>query len=183
VRLPLVRSPPPRHRQGVDNDWQPFFGAMAVVSVVVLAVLLAALHVASGRWRGSPLKEVAAVLAVLALLVPLVGSLVALMPGVSWRVGFLVMGGLGLCALGWQAASYLRREEEADAFDDRQVQWGLPVSLGVYASLVAFSCAAASWAVYVVAGLSVWLVVAGLGGAWVLLARAARPQPAPTVSR
>jgi hypothetical protein len=167
----------------VDSDWQPFFGAMAVVSVVVLAVLLAGLQLASSRWRGSPLKEVAAVLAVLALLVPLVGSLVALMPGTSWRVGFLVMGGAGVCALGWQAASYLRREEEADSFDDRQVQWGLPVSLGVYASILAFSCSTASWAVYVVAALSVWLVLAGLGVSWLLLGRAARPQPAPTVSR
>ena len=90
---------------------------------------------------------------------------------------------VGLCGLGWQAASYLRREEEADTFDDRQVQWGLPVSLGVYVSVLAFSCATASWAVYVVAGLSVWLVLAGLAGAWVLLARAGRPQPTPTVSR
>ena len=167
----------------MDSDWQPFFGAMTVVSVVVLAVLLAALLVASSRWRGSALKEVAAVLAVVTLLVPLVGSLVALMPGTSWRVGFLVMGGVGICALGWQAASYLRREEEADAFDDRQVQWGLPLSLGAYVSIVAFSCNTASWSVYVVAGLSIWLVLAGLVGAWVLLARASRPRPAPTVAR
>jgi hypothetical protein len=40
--------------------------------------------------------------------------------------------------------------------------------------VIAFSCSGASWAVYVVAGLSVWLVLAGLAGAWLLLARAAR---------
>lgn len=158
----------------MDSDWQPFFATMAVVAVVVLAVLLAGLQLSAGRWRGSALKEVAAVLAVLAVLVPLVGSLVALMPGASWRIGFLVTAGAGVCALGWHAATYLRREEEADAFDDRQVQWGLPLSLVGYLSVIAFSCSGASWAVYVVAGLSVWLVLAGLAGAWLLLARAAR---------
>jgi hypothetical protein len=172
-----------RHRQGVDSDWQPFFAALAGVAVVVLAVLLVVLQVAANRWRGSALKEAAALLAVLALLVPLLASLVALMPGTSWRIGFLVMGGIGVCALGWHAATYLRREQEADAFDDRQVQWGLPVALGAYVSVIAFSCSTASWAVYVVAGLSIALVFLGLAGAWLLLSGTAEHRGAPTVSR
>jgi len=157
----------------VDSDWQPFFVAMAVVAVVVLALLLTGLQLAARRWWWSPLKTITAVLAVLAVLVPLVGSLVALMPGASWRIGFLVTAGAGVCALGWHAASYLRREEQADAFDDRAVQWGLPLWLGGYLSVIAFSCSGASWALYVVAGLSVWLVLAGLAAAWLLLAGAA----------
>jgi hypothetical protein len=176
----------------VDTEWQAFFSAMAGVSVIAFAALLATVQLASSRWRGSALKETAAVLALLTLLVPLLGSLVALMPGNPWRVGFLVMGGVGVCALGWQAATYLRREQEADTFDDRQIQWGLPVSLAAYLSLVAFSCSPASWAVYVVAGLSVWLVLAGSAGVWLLLSRTSqrpaaatgndRDRPTPTVS-
>jgi hypothetical protein len=155
----------------VDTEWQAFFSALVVVSVIAYAVLLATVLLSGSRWRGSALKEVAAVLPLLAVLVPLVAGLVALMPGSPWRVGYLVMGGVGICGLGWHAATYLRHEEEADAFDDRQVQWGLPASLAVYVSLVAFSCSEATWAVFVVAGLSVWLLVSGAAGVWFLLSR------------
>jgi hypothetical protein len=177
----------------VAAEWQAFFSALAGVTALVFVVLLAVLQVTSIRWRGTALKEVAAVLALLALLIPLLASLVALMPGAPWRVGYLVMGGVGVGALVWHAATYLRCEQDTDAFDDRQVQWGLPVSLGVYFSLVAFSCSTAAWSVYVVAGLSIWLVFAGTAGVWLLLSRTTGDRPpvtgadrdgaAPTVSR
>jgi hypothetical protein len=155
----------------VDTEWQAFFSALVGVSVIAYAVLLATVLRTGNWWRGSALKEVAAVLPLLALLVPLVAGLVALMPGSPWRVGYLVMGGVGICGLVWHAATYLRHEEEADSFDDRQIQWGLPVSLGLYLSVVAFSCSGASWAVFVVAGLSVALLVTGSAGVWFLLSR------------
>ena len=167
----------------MDTEWQAFFSALVGVAVIAFVVLLAALQLTATRWRGSPLKEAAAVVSLLALLVPLVAGLVALMPGTPWRVGYLVMGGLGVCALVWHGAVYLRREEEADAFDDRQVQWGLPVSLGVHLSLVAFSAGGAAWGLYVVAGLSVWLVCSGLAGVWLLLSRTSERAVTPTVSR
>jgi hypothetical protein len=155
----------------VDTELQAFFSTLASAAAIAFAVLLATVLLTTSRWRGSALKEVAAVLPLLALLVPLVAGLVALLPGTSWRVGYLVMGGIGICGLIWHAATYLRHEEETDAFDDRQLQWGLPVSLGLYFSLVAFSCSATTWAVDVVAGLSVVLLVAGSAGVWILLSR------------
>ena len=155
----------------MDTEWQGFFSALAAAAAIAFAVLLATVLRTANWWRGTALKQVAAVLPLLALLVPLVAGLVALMPGSPWRVGYLVMGGAGICALIWHAATYLRHEDEADGFDDRQVQWGLPGSLVVYLCLIAFSCSGGRWAVFVVAGLSVALLVLGSAGVWFLLSR------------
>jgi MFS family permease len=171
----------------VGAEWQAFLQALTVVAVVASAVLLGVLQVSSRRWRGAGLKEAAAGVAVGELLVPLLGGLVALMPGVSWRIGFLVAGGLAVCGLVAHVATYLRHDDTADTFDDRQVQWGLPLSAALCLSLVVFSCAPADWAAYVVAGLSVALVFSGTGRAWLLLAHLDRaagvPPHLPTVSR
>ncbi|WP_138735927.1 hypothetical protein [Modestobacter excelsi] len=168
-------------------EWQAFLQALTVVAVVASAVLLAVLQLSSRRWRGARLKEAAVAVALGELLVPLLAGLVALMPGASWRIGYLVAGGLAVCGLVAHVATYLRHDDTADTFDDRQVQWGLPLSAALCLSLVVFSCNPADWSAYVVAGLSVALVFSGTGRAWLLLAhldRAAAGSPhLPTVSR
>ena len=168
-------------------EWQAFLQALTVVAVVASAVLLAVLQLTARRWRGASLKEAAAASPVAELLVPLLGGLVALMPGASWRIGFLVAGGLAVCGLVAHVATYLRHDDTADTFDDRQVQWGLPLSAAVCLSLLAFSCSTADWAAHVVAGFSVALVFSGTARAWLLLTHldraAGAAPPLPTVSR
>jgi hypothetical protein len=149
--------------------WEPFFSAIAQVAVTAFAVLLATLQLRATTWKHSTLKRATAVLVLIDLFIPLVASIVALMPGNPWRVGYLVMGAVGICGLVWHVRTYLKHEDEADLFDDRQIQWGLPVSTVVYISLLAFSSAPATWSLHVVAGLSVWLIFSGSGGAWLLL--------------
>ena len=80
-------------------EWQAFLQALTVVAVVAAAVLLAVLQLSSRRWRGARLKEAAVAVALGELLVPLLAGLVALMPGASWRIGYLVAGGLAVCGL------------------------------------------------------------------------------------
>jgi hypothetical protein len=69
----------------------------------------------------------------------------------------------------WHVRTYLKHEDETDFFDDRQIQWGVPVATVVYISLLAFSSAPATWSLHAVAGLSVWLVFSGAAQVWLLL--------------
>jgi hypothetical protein len=153
----------------VTSDWEPFLASLAQVAVTAFAVLLALLQVTRRTWRTSTLRAAAAALALLQLLVPLLAGLVALMPGNPWRVGYLLMGSAGLLGLVWHGRLYLRHEDEADTFDQRQVQIGLPVSLAVYFGLVAFAWNGSPTSLYVVGALSVWLLLSGSGQAWLLL--------------
>ena len=168
-------------------EWQAFFQTLTVVAVVASAALLVVLQLTASRWRRTRLKEAAAAVALGELLVPLLAGLVALMPGTPWRIGYLVAAGLAVCGLVGDVATYLRADDTADAFDDRQVQWGLPFSAAVCLSLIVFSCSSADWAVYVVAGLSVALVLSGTGRGWLLLSHVDRTgggsSRVPTVSR
>jgi hypothetical protein len=153
----------------VTSDWEPFFASLAQVAVTAFAVLLALLQVTRRTWRTSTLRAAAAALALLQLVVPLLAGIVALMPGNPWRVAYLLMGSVGLLGLVWHGRLYLRHEDEADTFDQRQVQLGLPVSLAVYFGLVAFAWNGSPTSLYVVGALSVWLLLSGSGQAWLLL--------------
>ena len=69
----------------------------------------------------------------------------------------------------WHGRLHLRHEDDADTFDQRQVQIGLPVSLAVYFGLVASARNGSQTSLYVVGALSVWLLLSGSGQAWLLL--------------
>ena len=153
----------------MTSDWEPFFAALAQVAATAFAVLLATLQVTRRRWRTSTLRATAGALALVQLLVPLLAGAVALMPGNPWRVGYLLTGAAGLLGLVWHGRLYLRNEDEADTFDQRQLQIGLPVSLAAYFALVAFAWNGSPTSLYVVGGLSVWLLLSGSGQAWLLL--------------
>ena len=153
----------------MTSDWEPFFASLAQVAVTAFAVLLALLQVTRKTWRTSTLRAAAAALALLQLVVPLLAGVVALMPGNPWRVGYLLMASAGLLGLVWHGWLYLRHEDEADTFDQRQVQIGLPVSLAVYFGLVAFAWNGSPTSLYVVGALSLWLLLSGSGQAWLLL--------------
>jgi len=154
------------------TKWHDFFIALAVAAATTFAVLLATLQVTASRWRGTALRRAAAVVALVQPLVPLVAALVALMPGGdTWRIGYVVMGSVGIGALVWHTVIYLAHESAADEFDDRQRLLGLTVSLGVYFALVVFGVKGNGPAAYVVAALSVWLLVSGSVGVWLLLSQ------------
>jgi hypothetical protein len=167
------------------TEWHDFFIALAVAGATAFVVLVATLQVTAIRWRGTALRTAAAAMALVQLLVPMVAALVALMPGEdTWRVGYVVMGSVGICALVWHTVQYQRHESVADAFDDRQRLFHLTVSLGAYFALVVFSAKGDGPSLYVVAALSVWLLVSGTVGVWLLLGqdqRSAVPSSPPTV--
>src|SRR4051795_10133279 len=136
------------------TEWHDFFIALAVAGATAFVVLVATLQVTAGRWRGTALRTAAATMALVQLLVPTVAALVALMPGEdTWRIGYVVMGSVGIVALVWHTVIYLAHESAADAFDGRQRLLGLTVSLGVYFALIVFGVKGNGPAPYVVAAL------------------------------
>jgi hypothetical protein len=173
----------PRAADGQETamtEWNAFFAALAGAAAIVFSVSFAALAFGAGRWRSTVLRPAAVALALLQPLVPLVAALVALMPGESsWRVGYLVMGAVGLLGQISYAARFLRDEDTADGFDQRQVQWSLPVSTCVYLAMLAFTAAPQVSSLRVVAGLSIWLLCSGPLATWLLLAPGQREQAAP----
>jgi hypothetical protein len=166
------------------TEWDPFFAALAGAAAIVFSAAFAALAFGSSRWRSTVLRPAAVALALLQLLVPLLAALVALVPGdTSWQVGYLVMGAVGLLAQVWYAARYLRNEDAADAFDQRQLQWTLPASTCVYLTMLAFSAGPQVSSPRVVAGLSIWLLFSGALATWSLLAPGTGDRPAATLPR
>ena len=163
------------------TEWHPFFAALAGAAAIVFSVAFAALSFGARRWRSTVLRPAAVALALLQLLVPLVAALVALIPGeTSWQVGYLVMGSVGLLGQMAYVARYLRSEDAADGFDQRQLQWGLPVSTCVYLTMLAFTAGPQVSSPRVVAGLNIWLLVSGALMTWLLLSRD-DDRPAPTL--
>jgi hypothetical protein len=167
----------------MEWPWETFFSVTAQVSVTAFTVLVATLSIGTSPWIRSPLKLAAACTALLALLVPFLAAMVALMPGHPWRVGYWVMGGAGVAGLIVRAAVHERHQDDADRFDTQQFWLGSTVSLGVYAWILAATTADASWSLTVVAALSVWLLFSGSVEVVVLLVqgrRTALPAPPPT---
>jgi hypothetical protein len=159
-----------RREETAMTEWTPFFAALAGAAAIVFTVAFATLALGSGRWRSTVLRPAAVALALLQLLVPLAAALIALVPGDrSWQVGYLVMGSVGLLGQMAYVARYLRDEDAADGFDQRQLQWGLPLSTCVYLSMLAFSARPQVHSPRVVAGLSIWLLVSGTLMTWLLL--------------
>jgi hypothetical protein len=151
-------------------EWNAFFAALSVAAAIVFSAAFVALSFGAGRWRSTALRPAAVALALIQLLVPLLAALVALIPGDrSWQVGYLVMGSVGLLGQIVYAARYLGHEDAADAFDQRQLQWWLPVSTCVYLTMLAFSAAPQVSSLRVVVGLSVWLLFSGALATWLLL--------------
>src|SRR3954449_5525788 len=152
------------------RTWTDFFTALAIASATSFAVVLATLQICAPRWERTALRRVAAVLPLIDLLVPAVAALVSLLPGdPSWRVGYLVMGAVGLTGRGWYVAGYMGHEDAADDFELAQLRVGVPVSVAVYVAMIAFACKGGDTSLYVLAGLSVWLLVSGAAQAWLLL--------------
>ena len=162
------------------TEWNVFFAALAGAAAVVFSVAFAALAFGAGPARSTALRPGAVARALLQLLVPLLAALIALIPGeTSWRVGYLVMGAVGLLGQVGYAARYLRNEDAADGFDQRQLQWALPVSTCVYLTMLAFSAGPQVDSPQVVAGLSIWLLFSGALATWLLLTPAQREHAAP----
>lgn len=83
-----------------EDDWVPYFTAIAGAGGAILALLFIGMQLKMTAWRGSPLRTYAVVLALVELSVPVVLSLIVLMPGETWTYGAKITGGVGLLFAG-----------------------------------------------------------------------------------
>jgi len=81
------------------GEWEGFFTTVAGVSVAAFSVLFVALQVKSDRWTSSRSKTWAAMAALTELLVPLIASLISLMPAHPWPIAAWITGGFGLLVI------------------------------------------------------------------------------------
>jgi hypothetical protein len=110
----------------------------------------------------------AAIAALVELLVPLLGLLIVLMAGHPWRVAAWVVGGLGMAAIAAHWVTYMRGRAIADRFDTLQARLAF-ISLTLYATFFAAGFMPSSVGLYLLAGISTWLLLSGSIEAWWLL--------------
>ena len=149
----------------MKQDWIGFFQTMAQVSITVFSLMFVAMQVRHKEWRGTQLRTIAAISALVELFVPMFTSMIILMAGHPWKVAAVLGGGLGLVAVGSHWFLYRRYKEIADDFDQRQMRWSL-LSLLAY-SLLAVS--ALGLGLYMLSGICLWLLLSGSFEAWYVL--------------
>lgn len=151
----------------VEQDWIGFFQTMAQVSITVFSLMFVAMQVRHKEWRGTQLRTIAAISALVELFVPMFTSMIILMAGHPWKVAAILGGGLGLVAVGSHWFLYRSYREIADDFDQRQMRLSL-ISLFTY-SLLAVSALGQGLGLYMLSGICLWLLLSGSFEAWYVL--------------
>lgn len=150
------------------GEWEGFFTTVAGVSVAAFSVLFVALQVKSDRWTSSRSKTWAAMAALTELLVPLIASLISLMPAHPWPIAAWITGGFGLLVI-WGHLLVYQRDKSPDRFDGVQAILSVCVSTPVYGAMIAAGFVSEPVGLYMLGGLSIWLLFSGATEGWFLL--------------
>lgn len=160
----------------MSANWDAFFGAVAGASVTVFSVVFVVFQVKSAHWRSSPLKTMAAIASLTEFMVPLLASLIMLMPGNPWRIAAWAVGGLGVVAVLTHWTTFWRFRPLADRFDRGHAR-GAVISLALYTAFLSGGFMHRSTGLYLIGGVAVWLLFSGAIQAWWLL------EPTPRIAR
>ena len=147
------------------GDWLGFFGAVAGVSVTLFSVMFITFQVKSNTWNSSRLKQITALAALFELLIPLFMALIALMAGHPWRVAAWISGGLGILVVAVHWILYMWDRKIRDNFDLLQAR-GAWISFAVYSTMILGGGLGTSLGLYLIAGMSIWLLFSGAFEAW-----------------
>lgn len=152
----------------MSANWDTFFGAVTGASVTVFSVVFVVFQVKSAHWRSSPLKTMAAIASLTEFMVPLLASLIMLMPGNPWRIAAWAVGGLGVVAVLTHWTTFWRFRPLADQFDRGHAR-GAVISFALYTGFLSGGFMQRSTGLYLIGGISVWLLFSGAIQAWWLL--------------
>lgn len=147
------------------NDWTGFFGAVAGVSVTLFSVMFVTFQVRYDTWHSSRLKEITALSALFELLVPLFAALITLLADHPWRYAACIAGSLGLITVGIHWTLYYWDRKVVDKFDKLQARGAL-LSFVIYSTMIAGGVLGTSSGLYLVGGISIWLLLSGAFEAW-----------------
>ena len=150
----------------IDDPWTNYFTAIAGASGAIFALLFVGMQVRLDVWRGNLLRIYAVALALFELAVPLIISVIVLMPQDTWQTGARIVGPIGVCAAIGHVLMYLR-VRRAVTFDHQRrhrlpawipsasgsgqrgpsscSDWQLPTSRGIAGSTRCLSTTAEPW--------------------------------------
>jgi hypothetical protein len=164
----------------IDDNWGSYFSTVAGTSGAIFALLFVAMQVRIDSWRSEPLRIYAVALALFELAMPLVISLVVVMPGNTWWIGARTVGFLGILAVIGHCVMYgytcrSKRtppsgEPVTTRSDTIRVVAGSLGSLALFLLLIVSSCFKND-GIRVSAWICLWLVILGLIESFVFLAQ------------
>jgi hypothetical protein len=160
-----------------DDNWGPYFSTVAGASGAIFALLFVAMQVRIDAWRGEPVRIYAVALALFELAVPLMISLIAVMPGNTSWIGARIAGILGIIAVIGHCVTYglVRRRGRTLPNGEPVIRLAdtLRVVAGSIGSLVLFALLIVSSHcdnIDMAAWICLWLVILGLIESFVFLA-------------
>lgn len=150
------------------DSWHDFSSASASASATIFAVLFAAVQFRHAHWSASRLRIHIVLGGIFELLLPVVASLIWLIPGAPWQLGAGLTGSLGWISLIVLTTAFLRHGAEMAKYECLVASL-LPLSAAVYTVdlLAAFDLFSQSreWA----AATFVWLIISGASESWAAL--------------
>jgi hypothetical protein len=152
----------------VFNDWITFFAALAGLSATIFSVMFITFQVRPELWKNSRLRRAIATSALGELLVALFVSLISLMAGNPWRTAAMVAGGFGVMVILMHWYFFILDNEAAKRFDRVQAKTAW-FSLALYVTVFISGFLDPKPGLYIIAGISTWLLFSGASEAWLLL--------------
>ena len=164
--MTLVRATDPA--QFSFDAWVMFYAAIAAISATLFSVMFVALQVRWSLWSRSRLRRAVATSALGELMIPLFVSIIFLMAGHPWRIAAWITGIFGITVILWHWRSFIIDNDKAVKYDRLQAvtAW---FSFSIYIVLFVSGFLIPSQGVYIMAGITVWLLFSGAGEAWLLL--------------
>jgi hypothetical protein len=156
----------------VSNEWIAFFNVMTPVAGAFLPLLFVALQVGADKWRGFPLRHLAAVRNLVELGTPLTVGLFALHPGGTWWLGGYFAGSFGLATTLMYVFVYIRELHSHSPMTWYEHFQGIGGSILppiFYVLLLIGSCHNDNFGLRLVGWLCIWALMSGLSQSWLLL--------------
>jgi hypothetical protein len=157
------------------NDWITFFTALAGLSTTIFSVMFVTFQVRTELWKKSRLRRAVASSALGELLVAMFVSIISLIAGNPWRAAAMVSGGLGVVVILMHWYFFILGHDEAKDFDHVQAKTAW-FSFALYITIFVCGFLDPKPALYIIAGISTWLLFSGASEAWLLLSLREDPQ-------
>lgn len=150
------------------DDWIAFFAALAGLSGTIFSVMFVTFQVRSELWKDSRLRRAVATSALGELLVALFVSLISLMAENPWRAAAMVAGGFGVIVILMHWYFFILDRAAAKPFDHAQAKaaW---FSFALYVTIFICGFLNPKPGLYIIAGISTWLLFSGASEAFLLL--------------
>ena len=150
------------------NEWITFFAALAGLSATIFSVMFVTFQVRPELWKDSRLRQAVATSALGELLVALFVSLISLMAGNPWRVAAMAAGAFGVMVILMHWYIFILDHAAARHFDHIQAKTAW-FSFFLYVTIFLSGFLDPTPGLYIIAGISTWLLFSGASEAWLLL--------------